>query len=89
MPPPSIIPIPHFVSPSDVSVPEKLYIHVNIPLKLSRAQSASSKPTVHPQTTPSSSLGIFTTRDEGGIAPQQDKQAPLVPVLSEKTRRSL
>ena len=180
MPPPSIIPPPRFGnSPSDISVPEKLHPRVNIPSKLSRVQSSSSKPTVRPQTTPSSSLRRFfpgddedaeqqpvvevssppvqqqrqskggpavssqapakkgvwpspehseevqppkvplqteevnsshvesiqngedvtkeapqsgpkaTARDEGGLAPQQDKQAPLVPVLSEKPRKSL
>lgn len=173
MPPPSIIPPPRFSNPpSDISAPEKPHTRVNIPSKLSRMQSSSSKPTVRPQTTPSSSLRRFfpgddedteqqpvvevssplvrqqkgdpassqvplekgvwppperseevqtpkvpfrtevnsshvesiqngedvakqapqsdsPTKDGGGLAPQQDKQAPLVPTLSEKPRQPL
>jgi len=78
MPPPSIIPPPRFGnSPSDISVPEKLHPRVNIPSKLSRVQSSSSKPTVRPQTTPSSSLRRFFPGDD-----EDAEQQPVVEVSS-------
>lgn len=78
MPPPSIIPPPRFGnSPSDISVPEKLHTRVNIPSKLSRVQSSSSKPTVRPQTTPSSSLRRFFPGDD-----EDTEQQPVVEVSS-------
>jgi len=51
-------------SPSNISVLEKLHTRVNMPSKLSCVQSASSKPTVCPQTTPSLSLCKFIPGDD-------------------------
>jgi len=78
MPPPSIIPPPRFGnSPSDISVSEKLHPRVNIPSKLSRVQSSSSKSTVRPQATPNSSLRRFFPGDD-----EDTEQQPVVEVSS-------